>query len=115
MIKNSSNYEISILENMRGGDGSVKIENFLTKDELYNKGRLFAKITLEPGASIGYHVHEGEMESYYIISGTAKYDDNGKSVMLNVGDTTLTLNGEGHSIKNVGDTTLEFIALIVFD
>jgi len=115
MIKNNSNYETQILENMRGGDGSVKIEHFLTKDELYNKGRLFARITLEPGASVGYHVHEGEMESYHIVKGVAEYDDNGKTVKLNVGDTTFTPNGEGHAIKNIGDTMLEFIALIVFD
>jgi len=110
-----SNYEAQIIENMRGGDGSVKVESFLSPDELYNKGRLYAKLTIEPGSSIGYHVHEGEMESYHIISGEAEYSDNGKISKLNVGDTTLTPSGEEHSIKNIGDTPLEVIALIIFD
>jgi len=116
MGKVHSNYETKIMENMRGGDGSVKIENLLTPDDLYNKGRLFARITIEPGSSIGYHVHEGEMESYHIISGEAEYDDNGKeTIRLTAGDTAYTPNGEGHAIKSVGNVPLVFIALIVFD
>ena len=114
MVKRNSSYETSINEKMRGGDGSVKIENLLSPDELNNKGRLFAKITLEPGSSIGYHIHDGEMESYYIISGQAQYDDNGETVTLYPGDTTHTPSGSGHSIKNAGNETLEFIALILY-
>jgi len=114
MVKRSSSYEVQVNENMRGGDGSVKIEHLLTKDELNNKGRLFAKIILEPGCSIGHHIHEGEMEAFYIISGEAEYDDNGESVTLKPGDTTHTPGGSGHGIKSVGSIPLEMIALILF-
>ena len=69
MVKRKACYETKLNENMRGGEGSVKLEHLLTQDELNNKGRLYAKLTLEPGSSIGYHVHEGEMESYLIIGG----------------------------------------------
>ena len=99
---------------MRGGEGSVKIEHLLTMDELNVKGRLFAKITLEPGTSIGNHVHEGEMESFFILSGQAQYDDNGETTTLYPGDTTHTPSGSGHAVKNEGKETLELIALILF-
>jgi mannose-6-phosphate isomerase-like protein (cupin superfamily) len=115
MIKRNSSYESQVSENMRGGTGSVKIEHLLSPDELNNKGRLFAKITLEPGASIGSHVHEGEMESYYIVSGKAEYDDDGETITLYPGDTTHTPVGGGHAIKNAGNEALEFIALILFE
>jgi len=114
MVKRNASYEVKIVENMRGGDGSVKIEHLLTPDELYNKGRLFAKIILEPGCSIGFHVHENEMEAYTVISGEAEYDDKGEILKLYPGDTTFTPAGEGHAVKNCGDTTLELIALILF-
>ena len=114
MIKKNSSYETQINENMRGGEGSVKIEHLLTSDELNNKGRLFAKITIEPGSSAGFHVHENEMESYHIISGEAEYDDNGETVMLYPGDTTHTPAGEGHAVKCVGNEPLVLIALILF-
>jgi len=65
MIKRSSDYLGDLKENMRGGEGVIKIEHLLTQSEMYDNGRLFAKITVEPGDSIGFHVHEGKMETYY--------------------------------------------------
>jgi mannose-6-phosphate isomerase-like protein (cupin superfamily) len=115
MIKRNSSYEMRVSENMRGGAGTVKIEHLLSPDELNNKGRLFAKITLEPGTSIGSHVHEGEMESYYIVSGKAEYDDAGETITLYPGDTTHTPVGGEHAIMNAGSETLVFIALILFE
>jgi len=114
MVKRKGSYTVQKNENMRGGDGIVVIEHLLTGEELYEKGRLYAKITLEPGCSIGHHVHEGEMESYHIICGEAKVSDNGEIVTVNAGDTVLTVCGEGHLIKNIGNTALEFIALILY-
>ena len=112
MIRNE--YDTKFNENMRGGDGTVKIESFLTEEELYSKGRLFGKITLEKGCSIGTHVHENEMEAFYIIKGTGEFDDNGEKRTVKAGDTTLTQHGQMHSIKNIGDEALELIALIIF-
>ena len=114
MVKRKGSYTVQQNENMRGGDGVVTIEHLLTGEELYEKGRLYAKITLEPGCSIGHHIHEGEMESYHIITGQAEVDDNGDTVTVNAGDTVLTKSGEGHSIKNTGNVTLEFMALILY-
>ncbi|MCL2820771.1 MAG: cupin domain-containing protein [Oscillospiraceae bacterium] len=114
MIKRKADYTVQENENMRGGDGLVTIEHLLTPEEMYEKGRLYAKITLEPGCSIGHHVHEGEMESYYIISGEAEVSDNGEIVTVNAGDSVLTKNNEGHSIKNTGTSPLEFMALILY-
>ena len=114
MIKKKASYTVQENENMRGGEGVVRIEHLHTPEELYEKGRLYAKITLEPGCSVGYHVHEDEMESYYIISGEAEISDNGEPVLLTAGDTILTRSGEGHSAKNIGKHPLEMIALILY-
>jgi len=114
MVKRKSSYPVEIKENMRGGEGIVTIESLLTPEELYNKGRLYAKITVAPGDSIGYHVHEGEMEAFFIVTGEAEMSDNGETVVLSAGDTILTLSGEGHSVKSIGETQLEMIALILY-
>jgi len=114
MIKRKADYPVQQVENMRGGDGTITVENLLTPAELYEKGRLYARLTIEPGCSIGYHVHEGEMESYYILSGKAEVSDNGEMAVLGSGDSVWTPSGEGHSAKNIGDTPLEMIALILF-
>jgi len=114
MIKRNSDYTAQKNENMRGGEGVVVIEHILTAEELYEKGRLYARVTLEPGCSIGSHIHEGEMESYYIINGKAEVSDNGELVTVNAGDSVLTRHGEEHSIKNIGENALSFIALIIY-
>jgi len=115
MVKRKSEYLVDKNENMRGGQGVVTIEHFLTPSEMHDKGRLFAKITVKPGDSIGFHVHEKEMEAFYIVSGEAEMSDNGEIVVLSAGDTLLTKPGEGHSVKSVGKEALEMIALIVFE
>lgn len=85
-------------------------ETFSSKPE---KLRTFAIAELEPGASVGYHIHEGECESYYIISGKGLYNDNGNIIDISDGDITFTPSGEGHGIENTGDDVLKFIALII--
>lgn len=80
-----------------------------------DKLRTFAHGVLAPGASVGYHVHTGESESYYILSGSGEYNDNGTIVPVTVGDVTFTANGEGHGMKNTGTEPLHFIALIILD
>ncbi|MBQ9543518.1 MAG: cupin domain-containing protein [Clostridia bacterium] len=114
MIKRSDSFVTELREKMRGGEGVAKLTNFVTNAELNDKGRMFGKIVLEPGCSIGFHVHENDSELFYIMKGTAKYSDNGTEVTVRAGDVTITPKGTGHGIANEGDETVELIALIVF-
>lgn len=114
MIKKFRDFNTEVRENMRGGEGNVVISNFVTEEELYKKGRLFGKIVLKPGCGIGYHAHENDCELFYIIKGTAVYDDNGTQTIVRAGDVTYTPAGTGHAIKNESDEDVEFIALIVY-
>lgn len=113
MIRRSGEFKCEFREKMRGGNGKVKIEHFWEPvTELKTKTRLCAKLTLEPGDSIGFHKHENEEEVYIIIRGIAEAEDNGKIEKLHPGDTILTGNGAGHSIKSIGAEPLEVIAVI---
>ena len=33
--------------------------------------RVYAKVTLKKGCSVGYHVHNGDGEDYFVLSGMA--------------------------------------------
>jgi len=114
MIKKCSEIEGKVLTNFRDGVGDVTMYHFMTEKEANGVGRLFVKTTIPPGNSIGYHKHEGDCEAYYILKGTALVSDNGNEVTLTAGDCNLCVDGEGHSIKNIGDDTLEYIAIILY-
>ena len=66
-----------VVKNMAGGDGEVTIKRILGEKELNGKCGLYAQVTIQPGSSLGYHEHKNESETYYILSGTAEYNDNG--------------------------------------
>ena len=102
-------------EERAGGKGHVFIEPLLGEKELAGKCGLYARVTLEPGCSLGYHEHHGESETYYILQGEGVYDDNGITRTVTAGDVTFTSNGMGHGIENKGTEALVFMALIIFD
>ena len=114
MIKKKSEIEGAVSTNLRGGVGDIAMFNFLTEQEARGAGRLFAKIVIEPGNSIGAHKHEGEMEAYYILKGKALLSDNDVEVTLEAGDSHVCPDGQSHSIKSVGEDSLEFIAIILY-
>lgn len=97
------------------GTGVLKNTHFLRKEDSCDAGRLFARSVLAKGHSIGQHTHRGEFEVYYILSGTARVCDNGDFHELSAGDVLLTKNGEYHSIENIGEDDLQYIAIILFD
>ena len=113
MIKHKEEMKITVRENMRGGDGQAVITDVLNKDEYNGHARLLGTITLEPGCSIGPHIHENEEEVFYIIDGEAVYNDNGEEKTLYKDDSCICLGGQTHSIANRTDKTLVFFAAIL--
>ena len=114
MIKRKEEMISDIKVNMRGGDGQAVVTPVLDKGEYKGNSRLVATIVLEPGCSIGTHVHENEEEIFYIIKGTATYNDNGETVILNEGDSCLCLGGQEHSIANrMTEGSVQLFAVIL--
>ena len=112
MIKTVNEMVKELRENMRNGKGQVEVMHIFNKDEMKGKVRMFAKVTIEPGCSIGMHEHVDEEEVYYIINGTATVNDNGNIKEVKAGDAVITGGGASHSIENTGNTTLEMIAVV---
>ena len=93
MIRKADEFRIEYKEHMRDGDGTVQLTHFITgPEELEDKGRLFAKITL----------------------GTAEYNDNGEMRTVSAGDVTICPAGTGHGIANRTDGVVELVAVIVY-
>ena len=114
MIRKASELKTEYRENMRGGNGTVELTGFATPAELNDKGRLFANVTLKPGCSIGYHVHESDSELFYLMKGEALYNDNGVEYTVHAGDVMICPAGTGHAVANNGQETVEICAVIVY-
>ena len=114
MIKRKSEIQGQVLPNFKSGVGEVTMFHFLTEQEARGTGRLFSKTVIKPGNSIGLHQHDGDMEAYYILKGSALVLDNGSEVILEAGDCNVCPDGQSHSIQNVGGEDLEYISIILY-
>lgn len=109
----TQNREVEHYFEKANGKGTTHIERLLPMECLQNEAVMYAKVTLDVGASIGIHTHLNDSESYYILKGKAKYIDNDAAFILEEGACTYTAKGDSHSIENIGDEPLVFIALIL--
>ncbi len=89
--------ETTVIKNFKGGEKEISAQMF---DDEHGK---IMKAVLKPGASIGYHKHEGNGEIVYAISGNAKVLYNDGEESFSAGQCHYCPNGNSHSIINTGD------------
>ncbi|MDR1263571.1 MAG: cupin domain-containing protein [Oscillospiraceae bacterium] len=99
---------------MRGGKGVVLYDELIPGAFPANC-RVFAKLTLQPGCSIGKHTHEGETELYTFVSGTGTVMDDDMPIKVKPGYVMSTPSGHAHAVENDGDEDLVFYACIILD
>ena len=100
---------------MFGGEGEGIFHRILNgPEEMYGKGRVFSLLHLEPGCEVGWHIHHGDGETYFILKGRGLYNDNGTEAEVGPGDVTFVDDGEGHALKCISEEPLEAIALILY-
>ena len=90
---------IEVRKNAAGGKGEVSLEHLLGKEQMGDKCSTFARVTIKPGSSLGYHQHKG---------------NSGTEVEVGPGTTTFCPDGEFHGLSNENGTEdLVFMALII--
>ena len=88
------------------GVGEITVRSLLNgPEEMSQKGRVFGHTTVYPGSEIGYHIHNGDSETY---------NDNGTIVEIGPGDVAYCAPGEGHGLACHGEEPVEMIALILY-
>ena len=114
MYKKSSDMTVEKASELKGGVGTIKLINILNVDEMYGMGRFFGVTVIPPNCSTGIHTHKDDFETYYILKGTAEVTDNDDVYILEAGDMTQCPAGSSHSIRNIGNEDLEYIAMILY-
>lgn len=113
VIRRENEVRIRHIEHAQDGKGSVEFHDWLLPEEAKGHGRVFSKVVLKPGCSIGYHQHNGEFEAYYVLSGKGLVTDGENKAILNPGDMNLCKDGDWHGIENAGEDDLVLFALIM--
>ena len=113
MLTRAGEQKVSIREYMRGGKEYVRQKTLSA--QLPENARIFSTLTLIPGASIGYHVHEGETELFYFVEGHGRVQDDDRFYDVCEGDCLATFSGHGHGVENTGSRDLVIVAAIIKD
>ena len=114
MVKRENELRVQEVNHLRNGKGKAIIHHIIEGEELKNKGKMFSKIVLPKGASIGVHEHKDDFEVYYILKGKGLVDEGNQKIVVNEGDSVYTADGNKHSIENIGESDLEMIAVVLY-
>ncbi|MDR1390363.1 MAG: cupin domain-containing protein [Treponema sp.] len=116
MVYHSGEQKNENRENARGGSGVINFHHFVEgQGKTQSNTNLLARLTLPPGASIGYHCHTGETEFFLFLEGRGLVSDDGVEKAVGPGDVMVTGGGASHSVTNNGSSPLCLIAVIIKD
>lgn len=113
MICRPEDTSLTLKPNMFGGAGTTQLRELFQKGQYKGHCRLIGTLTLEPGASVGTHVHQNDEELIFVLSGECEYCDNGTATTLQPGNAALTRSGESHAIVNRGLENCVYLAIVL--
>jgi mannose-6-phosphate isomerase-like protein (cupin superfamily) len=117
MIRKASELSRVRRENFANGQGGGFSTHALPPGEKLPGSRfqLVSRIELDPGSSIGGHVHGENEEVYWILSGEGVYLEDDSEVAAGAGDVFIAFQGHRHGLRNTGNEPLCLIAVIAGD
>lgn len=111
MILRHSESPVRELPNCHEGTGMVRCRELLADYSRTVPGFKFIHDNvIEPGATIGEHVHRGEEELYIVLEGSGRMIVDGEQVPVGPGDACLTRDGHSHGMIN-GDEPMRMLVI----
>ncbi|MCP9211487.1 cupin domain-containing protein [Streptomyces sp. NEAU-Y11] len=97
-----------------GGEGVCRWKMLMNGMHLEGEWNCVEYVVIEPGSSVGEHIHLRTEEIYYIVSGRAVVTMDGQEIEVRAGDLVTTPIGSAHSIANRSDEDMHFFVSEVF-
>jgi mannose-6-phosphate isomerase-like protein (cupin superfamily) len=98
-------------ESVRGGVGTVRLREVVASGDMVGVD-FVSLVTLEPGASIGEHRHEGSEELYLILEGEGTASLDGTQFSVGRGDSYIVKDGHTHGLANGPERPLSIVAVL---
>lgn len=113
MIRTKEEVRTREVTNAMGGKGIICFHDWLLPEEAYGHGRVFSKLVIPPGCSIGVHTHRDEFEAFYVLEGIATVTDGEDVTEVEEGGMNLCKKDGSHGVENCTDKDLVLMALIM--
>ena len=96
------------------GIGEIALNHYYTQEDMLDKARICAELTIEPGNLIGKHAHTGEAEFFYVLEGElVSINPDGSEESFKKGDMMFTGGGSFHSLRNDSQKPAKMLAIVV--
>ena len=101
----------------RGGVCVILLDGFICAHEGGSDSSM-AQSILPENSTLARQIRtaagHGALSHAVILSGEGEFNDNGTVTTVRAGDVCFTGDGEGHSLKNLRDEPLEYVALVLY-
>lgn len=115
MIGRVGDIEPVRMESVRGGKCGVLFRyamNFSDAATDESAFQMVAHLQMDPGGSIGEHLHTDDAEIYAIVEGEGVYTEDGEEHEVSAGDMCVLQPGHTHGLRNTGAGPLIFFAIV---
>ncbi len=113
MFRRHDEMQMNILDRCHGGEGKLQCFSVMQAVDS-TQGILFMHDDIiEPGASIGEHLHESEEEIYFVVEGHGTMILDGKQMPMGPGDVSLVVPGHTHGLINSDESPMRLIVVCV--
>ena len=110
MIRKLSDMGEFPVKNLCEGEGTAVFTSLFERGTL---PRIFSKVTLEPGASCGEHVHDTDGEIYMVLEGEVTFIEDGVEYTCYPGECEYCTDGHSHGAINRSDKPCSYLAVMI--
>ncbi len=112
MILRKSESQVKKFDKCHDGNGVLLCTEMLADYQRREAGiKFYHDNILQPGDSIGEHLHKNDEEMYIIIDGSGVMKVDGRDEDVGPGDVCITRKGHSHSLLNTGKSPMHFLVI----
>jgi mannose-6-phosphate isomerase-like protein (cupin superfamily) len=111
MLRKQIEMEREAIENCHEGSGLLDCTTVLTKGDSELGIQFMHDDLLEPGATIGEHLHGDSEEVYFVVEGRGTLIMDGEESPVGPGDVSVVSPGHSHGLINNPDLPMRLIVI----
>ncbi len=100
MLRRQSEMKAAVLADCHDGTGKLDCRTVLAGGDSELGIRFMHDDVIEPGASIGEHLHRDDEEVYFVVEGRGTMILDGQKSPIGPGDVSLVRRGHTHGLVN---------------